>query len=336
MKKGLLMLGVAALALASCTNEEVLNVSDSRAIGFTGTGIDNITKADITSTDFAKFYVYGGYTGEEKEAVFNKIEVTKSGKKWSYSPTQYWIAGTWNFAGYAAGTCTEGEGNGVTPDWNNKDGKLSLTINSSADNQDDVIFAKSQNIEVSDPATYTDAVSLNFTHLLSKIQFKFIKDKASLNGVTVKLKDFKVAQLITEAKWVDGDQEAAQGTPTKGDYTDFAEYQEIANDGELPTEEFYVIPQDVEEFAITVNAEVTDVNGTKIKDGEITATVPTTTVTDWEAQKKYVYTATLKYENIVPEPGETDPKPIEFTGEAKDWEDGDATEGITPGTTTQP
>ena len=46
MKKGLMMLGVAAIALASCTNEEVLNVSDSRAIGFNGTGIDNITKAD--------------------------------------------------------------------------------------------------------------------------------------------------------------------------------------------------------------------------------------------------------------------------------------------------
>lgn len=29
------------MMLASCTNEEVLNVSDSRAIGFNGTGIDN-------------------------------------------------------------------------------------------------------------------------------------------------------------------------------------------------------------------------------------------------------------------------------------------------------
>ena len=48
MKKGLLMLGAAAMMLASCTQNEVLEVSESRAIGFNGTGIDNITRADIT------------------------------------------------------------------------------------------------------------------------------------------------------------------------------------------------------------------------------------------------------------------------------------------------
>ena len=50
MKKGLLMLGAAAMMLASCTQNEVLEVSESRAIGFNGTGIDNITRADITPT----------------------------------------------------------------------------------------------------------------------------------------------------------------------------------------------------------------------------------------------------------------------------------------------
>ena len=32
MKKGLMMLGIATMMLASCTNEDVLNVSDSRAM----------------------------------------------------------------------------------------------------------------------------------------------------------------------------------------------------------------------------------------------------------------------------------------------------------------
>ena len=36
MKKGLLMLGAAAMMLASCTQNEVLEVSESRAIGFNG------------------------------------------------------------------------------------------------------------------------------------------------------------------------------------------------------------------------------------------------------------------------------------------------------------
>lgn len=48
------MLGVAALALASCTNEEVLNVSDSRAIGFDAF-VGKTTKADITDANIREF-----------------------------------------------------------------------------------------------------------------------------------------------------------------------------------------------------------------------------------------------------------------------------------------
>ena len=61
MKKSLFVLGVAVAALASCTNEETVQVSQGLTIGFSGTGVDNVTKADITSADFHQFLVYGGY-----------------------------------------------------------------------------------------------------------------------------------------------------------------------------------------------------------------------------------------------------------------------------------
>lgn len=325
MKKGLLMLGAAAMMLASCTQNEVMEVSESRAIGFNGTGIDNITRADITSVDFAQFYVYGGYG---TNAIFNKVSVTKgSDSKWSYNPTQYWANGTWNFAGYAGG-------DGVTPTWDNAAGKLTLAVNSAADNQSDVVFAKQQGINVTDATTYNTAVTLNFTHLLSKIQFKFTKESASLGGVTVKLQNFKVAALTTNAKWVDGVQQVAD-EPATGDYTDFTAATEVDGTSGLSTAEFYVIPQSVSAFAITANAEISDANSTVIKSGTVTATVPTTTITAWAAQTKYVYTAELKYENIVtPDPGK-DPKPIEFTGSASDWTTGGTTDPIVP-TTPQP
>lgn len=328
MKKGLLMLGVAVLALASCTNEEVLNVSDSRAIGFTGTSIDNITKADITSTDFAQFNVYGGYTTKDKP-VFENISVTKDDEsgQWSYSPAQYWVAGTWNFAGYAGGNSIESK------EWANETGVLTLEVNSDATHQNDVIFATSKKenakgITVSDPATYTTPVSLNFTHLLSKIQFKFTKEEASLGGVTVKLTGFKVSGLTTKGKWID-DVQTEIAPATTGDYTDFAEAQEIDQTNGAPTAEFYVIPQNVTTFAIEVMAEVTDVNGTLIKKGKVTANVPTSTIKDWAAQTKYVYTAELKNDNIPPTEG-SDAKPIEFTGSASDWTTGGQTDPITP------
>lgn len=320
MKKGLLMLGAAAMVLASCTQNEVVEVAESRAIGFNGTGIDNITKADdITSTSFEQFYVYGGYG---TNAVFNKISVTKSGSSWGYSPTQYWAAGTWNFAGYAGG-------DGVTPTWDNGAGKLTLAVNSDKDNQSDVIFAANKSIEVTDATTYNTPVTLNFTHLLSKIQFTFTKETASLGGVTVTLQNFKVAKLKTNATWIDGVKGNLDASAT-GDYTDFTAATEIDGEDGLSTAEFYVIPQDVQAFAITADAVITDANSTIIKSGTVTATVPTSGITEWAAQTKYVYTAELKYENIVtPEPGK-DPKPIEFTGSASNWTTGGTTDPIDP------
>lgn len=322
MKRSLLTLGVAVLALASCTNNEVMEVADSRAIGFYGTGIDNITKAnDITSTNFAQFYVYGGYEAGEN-AEFAGISVTKSGSTWSYSPTKYWTNGTWNFAGYTGG-------NGVTPTWNNKNGELTLAVNSDASNQEDVVFAKKQDIPVTDAATYATAVQLDFTHLLSKIQFKFTKEEKSLGGVTVKLQSFQVAALTTNAKWENGIQKEAD-SPATGNYTDFTVGTEIDKDNGLSTAEFYIIPQEVKAFVITANAEITDANGTLIKKGTVTATVPTAGITIWDAQTKYVYTAEIAYENIVsPEPGK-DPKPIEFTGSASEWTTGGTTTPIDP------
>ena len=303
------MLGAAAIALASCTNEEVLNVSDSRTIGFNGTGIDNITRADITSSDFTHFYVYGGYNDTP---IFNKTEVSYSGGNWTYNPTKYWAAGTWRFAGYEGG-------DGVTPAWSYADG-LTLEVNSNASNQSDVVYAASSDITVDDAASYSTPVALTFTHLLSKIQFKFLKDAQSLGGVKVELSNFTVSGIMTNAKWEAGTQEAAT-SPVTGSYSDFSSAEEIVANTGLSTDAFYVIPQTVGSFAITADAVVTDDAGTQVHSGQITATVPNGEYAEWSAQNYYIYTATLKMEIIIdPDDPDKQPKPIEFTGtKADDW-----------------
>lgn len=311
MKKGLLMLGAAAMVLASCTQNEVVEVAESRAIGFNGTGIDNITKADITSSTFTHFYVYGGYN---ETPIFDGTGVSYNSSKWEYTPTQYWAAGTWRFAGYEGGT-------GVTPTWSYANG-LTLEVNSDASNQSDVVYAASTDIiiEEADVATYSTPVALTFTHLLSKIQFKFLKEAQSLGGVTVKLSDFKVDGITTNAKWVAGTQEAV--TPiTTGSYSDFEAATEIDGTNGLSTAAFYVIPQQVGTFAITADAVVTDAAGTEVHSGQITANVPVGNITEWTAQNYYIYTATVAMSNIKdPEDPDQQPKPIEFTGTtAKDW-----------------
>ena len=306
------MLGAAAMMLASCTQNEVLEVSESRAIGFNGTGIDNITRADITSSAFTHFYVYGGY-GET--AIFDKTEVNYDGG-WGYTPTKYWANGTWKFAGYEGG-------DGVAPTWSYADG-LTLEVNSNASNQSDVVYAASPDITVDDAANYSTPVALTFTHLLSKIQFKFLKDAQSLGGVKVELSNFTVSGITTNAKWEAGVQKAATSSTT-GSYSDFSSAEEIVANTGLSTDAFYVIPQTVGTFTITADAVVTDDAGTKVHSGQITATVPTTDITTWTAQNYYIYTATVAMSNIKdPENPDQQPKPIEFTGtKANDWNEPD-------------
>lgn len=315
MKKGLMMLGIATMMLASCTNEDVLNVSDSRAIGFNGTGIDNITKADITSSNFAQFYVYGGYNTTD---LFNGTEVNKSGKDWQYNPTQYWKAGNWKFGAYAP----KADG-AITPAWSYTDG-LTLTVNSDATHQNDLIYADATaNVTAGEDGTLegTGNVSLNFTHLLSKLAFKFTKDPQSLGAMTVTMSNFVVAGITTNGQWIAGAQQTLNDDPTPvvGNYSDAAGV--IDKDNGVQTAWFYVIPQTVKAFAITADVEVKNGAGDIIKDGTISAEVPTTgqgVITAWTAQNQYLYSAQLSIDQIT-DPENPNPQPIVFEGSAADW-----------------
>lgn len=313
MKKGLMMLGIATMMLASCTNEDVLNVSDSRAIGFNGTGIDNITKADITSSNFAQFYVYGGYNTTD---LFNGTEVNKSDEDWQYNPTQYWKAGNWKFDAYAPKA-----DDAITPEWSYESG-LTLTVNSDASHQNDLIYAAATATVTDNNSDGTlegaDQVTLNFTHLLSKLAFKFTKDPQSLGAMTVTMSNFKVAGITTAGKWIAGTQQTVADAAT-GDYTN--------NPGEIKATEgvqtawFYVIPQTVKAFAITADVEVKNGAGDIIKNGTISAEVPTTgqgVITAWTAQNQYLYSAQLSIDQIT-DPENPNPQPIVFEGSAADW-----------------
>lgn len=317
MKKSMILLCLAAAAMTSCTNEETLEMAESRAIGFWGSGIGNVTKAgDITSTNFAQFYVYGGY---DATAIFNGQEVNYNDSKWSYSPLQYWVAGkNYNFGAYAPSAT------GIIPSWDYTAG-LTLTVNSDANNQNDLVYADATATTPADATQLASqaAVSLNFTHLLSKIQFKFLKDTESLGGQKVEMANFKVAGIITNGEWIKGVQKTV--TESKGDYADFggddfANAQEIVATDGLSTTAWYVIPQTPTAFAITANVKVTDNADTVLKNGTISATLPIDEITTWDAQNYYLYTATIAMNNIDdPDTPDEEIVPIKFTGTAEDW-----------------
>ena len=74
MKKSLWILGAAVIALTGCTNNEVVDIPQFRAINFSNAFVNNTTRADVTNADFKQFWVYGDYQNESSWVdVFNNV-----------------------------------------------------------------------------------------------------------------------------------------------------------------------------------------------------------------------------------------------------------------------
>lgn len=331
MKKQILMVAAVALALGGCSKTETTGAAQGGVIGFAGSGIDNITKAgDLDDDSFTKFYVYGGYqpTGGSAVTSFDKVEVSKSGDDWTYTPVRYWINGTWKFEAYSTSAETDAD-NVSDASWTYTKG-LKFTVNSDNSHQGDLVYgAPTTEISVTDATQTQGPVSLKFKHLLSKIQFKFTLDK-TVSAYTVKLSDFKVYGMITNGSFADATLSAGTTKAEEASaYTGFATEggEEVVANG-LVAGPFYVIPQDVktgnEAFAITFNAVVTDGENT-LKNGTVTAVVPQGVDgahTSWLAQNFYQYSATIGLENIKDDENPDENfQPIVFEVELEPWVD---------------
>lgn len=322
MKKQVLMMAALALALGGCSKTETTGSAQGGTIGFAGSGVNNITKAgDLTDENFTKFYVYGGYGTGANQSVFDGEEVTGTiSGDWSYTNTRYWAVGNWKFGAYS----TNAPEGGVTPDWNYGT-ELTLEVNSDNSHQGDLVYAEATR-NVTDVTSPGGDVSLNFKHLLSKIQFKFTKAD-DLMGQKVELSDFKVTGITTSGTWIGGEKQN-ENSPTTSDYTIWnGTPTEINSTNGLTTGAFYVIPQSVETFTIEVTAKVTQ-GEEVIRNGKVTATLPKDVYTQWEEQKAYQYSASIAWKNIDdedPETPETEPIVFDVT-ELNSWKNAEPVE----------
>lgn len=160
---------VAVVAMASCSNEEVIEVNREQ-IAFGEVFVDNATRADYSSgKPLNAFKVYGTVSGTQ---IFNGANVTRgsktNGEAWGCDgAAQYWLpSSTYNFAaivdGEAVATST-----------------LPATINHAvADGAGNLDLLYATATVTTDPnATPTGVntngvVAFDFNHLLSKLQFK--------------------------------------------------------------------------------------------------------------------------------------------------------------------
>lgn len=106
MKK-LFMIGLAATAmLASCSNDETVEMAQQKAIGFSNAFVNNGTRSIVdpsfTTKTLEDFAVYG-FT--QAGQIFKGDKVYKGGSAstgWSYDVLQYWVPGnTYTFGAIA-------------------------------------------------------------------------------------------------------------------------------------------------------------------------------------------------------------------------------------------
>lgn len=207
MGKYLSILAVGALALTACTSEDVVEDVSTTPITFRNVVSKPSRATDLTSGNMEKFNVFGFYTMPENamnaHSVFYNTAVVSPGAtgKWTYDEaTRYWVPGaTYYFYAYSCGNDSELKPSygSFTLDMSNENGGKSaenrtLKITDYLCNnshQHDLVFASKSVSEV--PTGYNEAVSLDFKHILTKVQAHFTNTFSDEYDVVVKDVQFK-------------------------------------------------------------------------------------------------------------------------------------------------
>lgn len=192
MKKKLLILAVAGLALASCSNDETVavNQNDSNAISFRPL-MTGVTRAatDITASNLASFNVTAFTTGTNTSAYINDVTFTKQlNGTYTSANKYYWPDGNLDFYAYY---------------WDNSLSGISKTdyrtfvvtptvTAETAGNQVDLVYAALKNKGKSDGAA---GLPMNFSHIGSKIALKVTHSGASNPNAYFEVKAWGVGYL---------------------------------------------------------------------------------------------------------------------------------------------
>lgn len=327
MKKHLFLLGLAVTAMTSCTNDEVLEQAKpvQETIGFESF-INKTTRvtADIDNqtNTLKEFYVFG-YYGNSTE-VFANAAVLKSNSNddggWNVQEQELWTKNSYTFAAYA-----DGVGTGVveTTTDNDKlsnvsfsDGTLTFTNYSLKDK--DLIAAHATQ-DNSNGQSQND-VALTFSHLLSKVSFKFVYTDTENANIKMDISNIKLNVPLTATC------SSTSGATSWSTYSGNKVYT-LSNQNAVSTqaqpatpEEFYVIPEAAIAETTTLTFTVKYYDDSQNDKPEVetknyvlklnTGNLNQTTLNAWTANTIYNYTVNLPF----------DPLYIDFTvNGVNDW-----------------
>lgn len=203
MKKIFLIGLTAAAMLASCSNDETVEMAQQKAIGFSNAFVNNGTRSIVdpsfTTENLTDFAVYG-FT--QKGQIFNGEKVSKGGTAstgWSYDNVQYWVPGnTYTFGAIAPHRAANVSDVKLPEGATKVEMKVAFT-NTDADQVDLLHAAPTQIAGTAVTPTYTEPVSMTFNHQLSKVKFSF--ENAVGAGYNVKVSNVKITDAYKTGTW---------------------------------------------------------------------------------------------------------------------------------------
>ena len=308
MKK-IFAIALAVAAFAACNKAEVVETAPGVAIAFDNAFVDNATKAatDITLSNLTDFGVYGTVAKDLNSAlIFNNTKVTNNSGVYTYSPVQYWIEGAqYTFSAYAPFTGAKWAF-APTDAYN---GTLSFD-NEEAQGEQDLLFAAANSTTASEMTTTPDAVSFTFSHLLSKVVFKYTNGFTD-NNISLNVYDVKINNAAAEGTISVEDGETGVWTAAADDNNYVRSFGSstasaaaaLANGASTTTEHFYLIPVK-RTYNITFKVDL-------YQAGVLLDTYEHTVNTEIDIQKgkSYSFNATLTPSNVNPD---SQLYPIEF------------------------
>ena len=317
MKKILVSVLAVAAMVACSTEHTVVKVENNEAIGF-DTFVDKTTRAeDITTTNIDNFGVYASVTNNSPEAasalILTNEKVSKNGDVWGYVNTQYWVPGnSYNFTAIAP---FEGRHWTYTTGNLAQNGTIAFN-NETAAGEQDLVFASAERANVA--AGAQTKVGLTFSHLLSKVAFKFTNGYTEASNMTLEVYGIKINNAVAEAE-VEVENGATGEWAQVGDTTFVREFGKQAAEAAIlgatdayTTEHHYLLPI-AKEYEITFTIDLYQA-GVKVGQYEHTITPDIA----FAKGGNYNISATLNEKNT----GDAAFEPIEFTVEGvNEWDE---------------
>ncbi len=331
MKRSFFVLGVAVAALASCTNEEVVDMPQSRAIQF-GTFVNHSTRSNVTETtdkNLTKFFVFGNYDEGTWTPVYTNVQVnggqvggTGDQEVWTPAQTAYWIDGE----KYRFGAYSDGGNQNSAASFDANEQKMEFD-NYTVDNTKDLIVAIPADVIAK--ASDNPRVDLSFYHMLSQVKFTF--ENTDSHDYIMEISDIKVNAVKTatgtatykaEKPSIVWDTQSA----LQEEYN-FGTLEDIAADftENTHTTTCFVIPQNNQNLEVTFTATFSDKLGNEIAKnefvGKLTYSGDTegTEENEWTPGFKYNYTVEINGSTVNPD---LDKQVIEFKVSAVEgWTD---------------